>query len=211
MILWQYSIGRRFIILCCVGFWGLGVYAASANPAGIQGEAALSSVTLSRVEAAFNCITTLKARFTQTDRQGHLAKGWFYLERPGKVRFDYDAPNPNLIISNNGPLYHVDKELKERSELPRTNPLYLFLKGKISFRMRDVRVKSFTSGASSVRLVLAVFDEPGTLTLIFEAGTLHLRQWILEDDDHHKTTIDLEQSVYGEHFPASIFKRIELP
>lgn len=199
----------KLAVLCCLGFLGNKAYGSLQNTAHTQ-EVSSSVLTLSRVEAAFNRITTLKARFVQIDRNNRLATGWFYLERPGKVRFDYDAPNPNLIISNRGHLYHVDKELKERSELPQTNPLYLFLKEKISFRTPDVQIKSFTKGVYNVRLTLTAFNEPGTLTLVFDMATLSLQQWILEDDEHHKTTITLEQSVYGEKFSPRVFKLIEL-
>ncbi|MDR1267203.1 MAG: outer membrane lipoprotein carrier protein LolA [Holosporales bacterium] len=186
--------------------FGIGIAVAWGS-----GTASAAPLTLDQVEAALNKITTLRARFQQTGRNGNLTTGVFYFKRPGSVRFDYDAPNPHLIISSGGCLYHIDKELKERSELPKANPLYLFLKTTISFRQKGTRVLRFAKKDGIVQLVLSVDKEPGTLTLFFETATLHLQRWVLEDEEHQQTVIDLAECVYGEQFPAYIFERLELP
>ncbi|MDR0661779.1 MAG: outer membrane lipoprotein carrier protein LolA [Holosporales bacterium] len=192
---------RKWLILLCLCF--LGVKDSHATPP--------STLTLSQLETALNRLTTLKARFQQTGRKGALTSGWFFWERPGKVRFDYDDPNPNLIIAENGPLYHVDKELKERSEIPRSNPLYLFLKKTISFRQKRTRILFFAKKEGAIQLMLAVNGESGTLTLFFDVATLHLQRWILEDDARNQTIIELENCIYGEKFPPTVFQLIKLP
>ncbi|MDR2412280.1 MAG: outer membrane lipoprotein carrier protein LolA [Holosporales bacterium] len=192
---------QKWLVLFCLCFLGAEDIHAAPSPA----------LTLSQLEAALNRITTLKARFQQTGRKGALTSGWFFWERPGKVRFDYDAPNPNLIIAENGPLYHVDKELKERSEIPRSNPLYLFLKTIISFRQKGTRVLCFAKKEGVVQLTLAVNRESGMLTLFFDVATLHLQRWILEDDEHNQTMVELEDCVYGEKFSPAVFQLMELP
>jgi outer membrane lipoprotein-sorting protein len=169
------------------------------------------SQTIAQVEAALNSITTLKARFRQTDRHGRISTGWFFLERPGKVRFDYDAPSPNLILSDGKSLLHIDKELKEYSELPRKNPLHLFLHKRISFQTQETRVRKCIRSTRTITFILSALREPGTLTLVFDAGTLRLQCWILEDEDHNRTIINLERCVYGEKLPTHIFKMIKLP
>jgi outer membrane lipoprotein-sorting protein len=137
--------------------------------------------------------------------------GWLFLERPGKVRFEYDKPSTNLILSDGKSLFHLDKELKEYSELPSKNPLHFFLRKRISFQTQGMRIRKCVRNARTTTFVLSVLEEPGTLTLVFDSVTSHLRRWILEDEDHNRTTVDLEHCVYGEKLPAYIFKMTELP
>src|SRR5690554_5782401 len=56
--------------------------------------------TIQRVEDYLNSIKTLDARFQQVDSNNKRASGRIYIQKPGKLRFEYDPPTPVLIVAN---------------------------------------------------------------------------------------------------------------
>ena len=54
---------------------------------------AADNALVQKAVAHLQSLTSVKGRFTQTDPRGRTGGGDFYLKRPGKVRFAYDAPN----------------------------------------------------------------------------------------------------------------------
>ncbi len=48
---------------------------------------------LARIEAYLNGLTTMQARFLQFSSDGCYAEGHIYVERPGRMRIEYDPPN----------------------------------------------------------------------------------------------------------------------
>ena len=62
--------------------------------------------------------TTLQANFTQVqvDEKGNLGKrstGVFYLQRPGKFRWNYQKPYDQQIVSGAGKVWFYDKDLEQ--------------------------------------------------------------------------------------------------
>ncbi len=55
---------------------------------------------LDRVSAYLNAIHTLKAAFVQIGPEGQVDQGTFYIEKPGRMRFEYTPPNPTLVVSD---------------------------------------------------------------------------------------------------------------
>ena len=63
-------------------------------------------------------VTTLTAQFTQTVLGAHLevlqrGEGTFYLERPGKFRWETKAPYPQLIVTAGERVYVYDEDLAQ--------------------------------------------------------------------------------------------------
>ncbi len=61
-----------------------------------------------RLRVYLNGIVTMQTRFVQTDGNGGLARGTFWLHRPGRLRFEYDPPVPILVIARSDFLVHYD-------------------------------------------------------------------------------------------------------
>jgi len=76
-------------------------------------QAQTSAADLDRAVRALRGISTLRADFSQTDRQGNVARGVMTLKRPGKIRFDYGKNSDLLVVSNGRSLYLVDYEVNQ--------------------------------------------------------------------------------------------------
>ena len=73
---------------------------------------------IAAVEAYLNRMTTLRARFLQIAQNGASAQGWAYISRPGRMRFDYDPPEPLLLVADGSQFLLYDRELKAPTTLP---------------------------------------------------------------------------------------------
>ncbi len=71
-----------------------------------------------RIQQFFTEVKSLRADFEQTvtDSKGKIiqdAKGTFVLQRPGKFRWDYRAPYPQLIVADGRKLWIYDPDLEQ--------------------------------------------------------------------------------------------------
>ena len=55
---------------------------------------------MQRINAYFNGITNLQGNFEQIESNNKHTKGRFYVQRPGKLRFDYDPPSSLRIVAD---------------------------------------------------------------------------------------------------------------
>ena len=100
-------------------------FALPAHALTAEEEAAIASV-----EKYLSGLTTIVADFTQIAPSGNLVSGKFYLERPGKMRWQYDPPTPVLMLADGNFLIFYDYELDQVSHIPLQDTLAGFLARK---------------------------------------------------------------------------------
>ena len=169
-----------------------------------QGNPAL----LAQIAAYLNGIRTLKARFLQVAPDGRTSQGTAWLERPGRMRFEYDPPSPLLLVAGNGLLVFHDSQLGQTSNIPLSQtPLGILLADQVQLS-GPVRVTSLQRlpGRISITLVRAASVADGSLTLLFADDPLALRQWTVIDAQRQETRVTLYDVQLGGHFPASLFE-----
>src|SRR5690349_20701848 len=66
---------------------------------------------LQKITDFLNGIRTMTARFTQYSENGGVAEGQLYVERPGRMRFEYDPPTPILLVADGNFVIYFDKSL----------------------------------------------------------------------------------------------------
>ncbi len=179
-------------------------------PVSAQSPAAAAS-DLDRVVGALRAISTMRADFTQTDRQGNVMSGVMTLKRPGKIRFDYGKDADFLVISNGKSLYVVDYEVSQVERWPiKNSPL-----GALFDPERDVKRfgKLIPTGNPEV-LSVEVRDpkkpEFGMINMIFvrspsAPGGLQLTHWVALDAQNHRTRVQLSNQRYGVTIADSTF------
>ncbi len=166
-----------------------------ALPAAAQQARELSPQDLAdvaRVEAYFNAITTMKARFTQVGPRGEIVEGWFYLNRPGRLRFEYDPPSPVLVVADGFRLIYYDKQLDQENAWPVAGtPLGPLLAREVTFDRKAVIGVSRDPGVLRVTVVDPGKRDEGSMTLVFSDGPLELRQWTVVDVQGLSTIVAL--------------------
>jgi len=167
---------------------------------------------LGRVEDYLNGLETLQARFIQVSQRGQVAEGDLYLQRPGRVRFEYDPPVPILIVSSGPVLYYFDKELEQTTQVfVRTTPVGILVAEKLSFA-DDVTVSHFVKRAGAIRITVQRTGDPeeGAITLVFSDRPLRLRQWVVLDAQGRQTSVTLTNVRTGLPLDPSLF-RFDVP
>ena len=161
---------------------------------------------LQRIAAYLNGIGTMTARFHQLSANGGAAKGWLWMERPGRMRFQYDPPTPIVLIADRFYVYYIDTQLVEMSKIGlKFTPAWFLLRVPISFN--DLVVTRFERGADSLRITVVDPKAPdnGSLTMVFGEQPLALRQWTIVDQQRHTTTVSLSQQQFGMALDPSLF------
>jgi outer membrane lipoprotein-sorting protein len=166
---------------------------------------------LRRLENYLDAITTMKADFLQIASTGEVARGTFYMRRPGKLRIDYAPPSPVLIVADGHRLIYYDKELETVNMVPIEDTLAAFLVREDVRFSGDVTVTGFSHDGGLLRVVLARTKEPegGTLGLIFDDDPVRLRQWIVTDAQGTATRVTLADAAFGVALADSLFEVTE--
>ncbi len=182
----------------------LALVTAAIVPARAQG---VDRATLQRVEAYLNGLTTLRARFLQIAQNGATAEGTAWISRPGRMRFDYDPPEPTLLVASGGQVMMYDRELRQPSTMPVTaTPLGMLLRDRIQLS-GDVTVagQQRSGGFLHVTLHRTGAAAEGRLTLSFQENPMELRQWTVVDAQGRETRVTLYQPETGLRIDNRIF------
>ncbi|PZT85494.1 MAG: cell envelope biogenesis protein LolA [Citromicrobium sp.] len=166
---------------------------------------------LDKAVAALRGISTMKADFTQTDRNGQSVAGVMTLKRPGKIRFEYGNGVPMLVVSNGKSLYMVDYEVNQVQRWPiKNSPLGALLDPSRDVKKYGKLVPTQHDDVVSIEVRDPGHPEYGVMTLIFardgnSPGGLRLTHWVALDSQNHRTTVRLRNHRYGVSVADSTF------
>lgn len=149
---------------------------------------------IERLNAYLNSFTTLQGNFIQFAANGRRMEGRIYIQRPGKMRFDYEPPVTTEIIADGTSVAVRDKRLA-------TQDVYSIGQTPLKFLVRermDLAREGTIKGASIDGDLLSVRLEDRTtlggtskITLKFDLVANELRQWIVVDPQGYETAISL--------------------
>jgi len=165
-------------------------------------------VLISQIEAYLNGITTVEAGFVQLTAQGQYAKGRFFLQRPGHMRFEYEPPTPYLLVADGTWFIYVDQELEQVTYLPlNKTPAGLLLRENFSFSeglvVTGIEKRPYTV---RVEVIDANRPEAGRVTLTLTRRPLSLRSWTVHDPQGQRIQVTLVDPKYGAPLDKSLFR-----
>ena len=171
------------------------------------GAQALADPAIDKVRDYLNRITTLRARFMQVGPDGDLAQGVVYVERPLRMRFEYEQPAGLLLVSNGDVLKVYDPDIRKVTEIPLDEtPVSLLLGETIDFD-GAIEVLELKRGEGVLEVTVADRRAPGTgtLTVVFTEQPFELRQWYVVDAQGSTTRVTLLETQYGLAIDQSLF------
>jgi outer membrane lipoprotein-sorting protein len=185
--------------------WEAAVEAAQAATP-LIGEAQAKAVE--RINGYFNGITNLQGSFEQVDATGKRTTGRFYVQRPGKIRFDYAPPSALRIVADGSSLAIEDADLRTVEKYPiQSTPFRLLLADAVDLA-RDARIAGVESeeGTLSISHEDKSGDAAGTIRLVFESGAeLELKQWMITDAQGLTTRVTVTDIVSGRKVASDFF------
>jgi outer membrane lipoprotein-sorting protein len=145
-----------------------------------------------RVNAYLTGVQTLVGDFVQVAPDGGRTEGKFYLQKPGRVRFEYDPPSPVELIADGQSMVVRDRKLATQDLYPLSQtPLRFLLADRIDL-LKDTNLVGVYADSLFVTVVIEerqILGGTHRLMLMFSAKDFELKQWTVTDPQGYDTTI----------------------
>jgi outer membrane lipoprotein-sorting protein len=180
----------------------------TAAPVLVTLEGAERAAALARANRTLNSVTRLQGRFAQSSPDGSRASGMFYMQRPGRLRFEYDPPATLLIVADGNVVAMRDTALRTTERTPlRSTPLNLILSENVDLE-RNARI--IRVSRSGPWMMVSARDRTGqtdgTITLQFYGPDAQLRSWDVIDATGARTRIALSELTQPASFDRRLFR-----
>lgn len=163
---------------------------------------------LQEINVYFNTIRTMNGDFVQFDHLGRRSEGTFNLSRPGKMRFSYEPPARLEVVSDGGSVAVIDRGLDTQDIYPLGRTPLRFLVADYIDLTRDTKIFGVKVEPDIVTILIQSKEARGSgqISLMFDAKTNDLRQWIVTDDQNRATTVALYNVELDQPQAESLFK-----
>ena len=169
--------------------------------------AAAEKIPLNEISRYLNSFRSAVGDFTQVNPDGSSTPGRVYIQRPGRVRFEYRGNN-TLVLASGGQVAVFDKKSNTGAQqypLSKT-PLSIILADRVDLgRSGMVTGYGEKKNATIVKAQDPAHPEYGNIQLVFTANPTELRQWVVTDDKGKRTTVVLGAMQKGVSIPPSTF------
>lgn len=199
------TISRRNL-----GFGLAAIAGLAALPAHAQANlSAEDRATLARAQGYLQALTSYQGTFVETGSGGQRREGRFWLQRPGRMRFEYTSPAGLLVVSDGYNVKRYDPRLNVFRQVPLSQtPLSTFLARNVRFDqgVRIDRVTRSTSGGYSIVARDQRRPNDGSVTLVFGGNPVRLMEWTIMDAQGTGTRTQLTSLTPAPNLNASLFR-----
>ncbi len=166
--------------------------APSAAPVTITGAEADEAIR--KADAFLSSAQTMVGDFVQNNADGRQSEGRIYIQKPGRLRFEYASPATLDVIADGNEVAVNDRRLKtqDKYRLSQT-PLKFLLQDKIDLKA-DTQILNVLKTPDEVMILLddrTTFGGTSRIRLIFDAQTFHLNRWQVRDPQGYETLVTL--------------------
>jgi len=162
---------------------------------------------LDRLSQALNSIQTLKGDFVQIDPSGDVEQGKVYIDKPGRMRFEYAAPSPTLVVSDGLDVAVFNSKLNTADRYPLSaTPLNILLSNHVNLKEnKNVIGLEHQPGALVVKARSNDRRMTGNISIVFSDPGLELRQWTTVDAQGLATTVSVRNLQTGVPLQPELF------
>ncbi|QPB19477.1 outer membrane lipoprotein carrier protein LolA [Rhizobium sp. 007] len=196
-------LNRRHLL----GAMALAAVSAAAPFDAFAQAAAGGSSTAQAIANHFSNVATMQGEFVQFGPRGEQTGGKFFIERPGKLRFNYNDPSPIRVISDGRNVAVGNLKLKTWSLYPLSKtPLSLLLARRINLSDGSVKSVKEESDLTTIALGNKTIFGNSTITMMFDPKTYDLRQWTITDNQGKDTSVMVFNVRTGVQFDQKVFR-----
>src|SRR5690242_6231906 len=162
-----------------------------------------------QIEAYFNSIRTLQARFVQNNPNGSVLQGTLYVRRPGRMRFQYDPPSQLKIVADGFQVTLWDPATRDFGQWPIGWTAASFLVKEPLKLSGDLTVQALNrdaDGLLNMTIVQTRKPQEGKVIVRFAENPLVLRGWSIIDNRGNRVDVALTQLQPGIQLADSLFK-----
>ena len=201
----RHDPNRRALLGAGLGL-GLSLMAAATGLLAFPGNAR-SADAAQKLADHFSSVKTMTGEFIQFGPNGEQTGGKFFIDRPGKLRFNYEAPSSVRVIADGKAVVIGNRKLKTWDIYPLDKtPLKLLLSERIDLSGETVRsVKEEPDLTTIVLGNKSIFGD-STISLMFDPKTFELRQWTIRDAQGKDTSVMIFNVQTGVKFAKNVFQ-----
>lgn len=202
------DLHRRSLLLgagLTTGLIALGAFDAAQAQSNLSAD---DRAVVQQAQGYLQALTSAQGTFTETGPSGQTRQGRFYLQRPGKMRFEYTDPAGLLVVSDSYNVKRYDPRLNTFQQVPlgRT-PLSTFLARNVRLDqgVRIERVTRMASGAFAITARDAGRPNDGQVVLAFAGNPVRLHEWTITDPQGARTRTQLTSLQPASNLSARLF------
>ncbi|MEP9387569.1 outer membrane lipoprotein carrier protein LolA [Mesorhizobium sp. KR9-304] len=196
---------RRGLLRLAVGAFGVAALAAVYG-LGFAGPATAASDTAQKIADHFSTVATMSGEFVQFGPRGEQTGGKFYIQRPGKIRFNYEPPSGYKVISDGKSVVIDNSKLNTMDLYPLSKtPLKLLLDERIDLSGKKVKSVKEEDDLTTIQLADRQFFGNSTITMMFDPKSYDLRQWTITDPQGKDTTVMIFNVKQGVKIDQDLF------
>lgn len=161
------------------------------------------------VERYINSIRTAQARFVQSNPNGSVVQGTLYISRPGRMRFEYDAPSQLKIVADGTQVTMWDPPNRDFGQWPIGWTAASFLVKEPLQLSGDITVQASQrtpDGLLALTMVQTRKPQEGKIIVRVSENPMQLRGWSVIDNRGNKVDITLTNLQTGMQLAGSLFK-----
>lgn len=164
--------------------------------------------TADKISAYLSGIRTLVGNFVQVAADGSKTQGMLYLQKPGRVRFEYDNPSPIELIADGSSVVVRDRKLATQDLYPLSQtPLRFLLADRVDL-VKETNVVGVYNDDIFTTIVVeeSALGGKHKLMLMFGAKDMVLKQWTITDPQGFDTTVAVYNLDMTKKPDPSLFK-----
>ena len=200
-----FAVARRGFLGLAISAFGIAALAAVPGM-NLVAPARAASDTAQRIADHFSSVATMSGEFVQFGPRGEQTGGKFYIQRPGKVRFNYEPPSGYRVISDGKSVVIDNSKLNTMDLYPLSKtPLKLLLDERIDLSGKKVKSVKEEEDLTTIQLADRQFFGNSTITMMFDPKSYDLRQWTITDAQGKDTTVMIFNVKQGVKIDQDLF------
>jgi outer membrane lipoprotein-sorting protein len=164
---------------------------------------------IDKISSYLSSVQQLVGNFVQVGPDGSRVKGEFYIQKPGKVRFEYDPPSPIEIIADGQSVVVRDRKLATQDLYPLSQtPLRFLLSERIDLA-KETNIVGIRADDVFVTIIIEERQALiGTSRLMMMVGAkdFQLKQWTITDPQGYDTTVAVSNLDTSKRPDPNLFK-----
>lgn len=168
-----------------------------------------ADAAIAKADKFLTSAQTMVGDFVQNGQDGKQSEGKIYIQKPGKLRFEYAAPSNLEVIADGSSVDVHDRKLNTHNTYSIGNtPLKFLLEQKIDLKA-EVEILNVLKTQDYVMILLddrTTFGGTSRIRLIFDAKTYELKQWQVRDPQGYETLVTLYNVDFKQKPDPKLFK-----
>lgn len=151
-------------------------------------------VAVAKANAYLSSITTMIGDFVQIGADGRRAEGRLFVQKPGRLRFEYADPATLEIVADGTSVAVRDRKLLTQDMyFIKQTPLKFLLSDKVDLN-RDTKILDVESDPTAVSILIedgSTLGGTSRIKLVFDPAKFTLKQWQVTDPQGYETLVSL--------------------